>query len=176
MYWDINIKTGTDMKTHVYNRQDAVNYAHKWAFGRNPTYFDFSKLGGDCTNFVSQCLYAGCRVMNNKPVYGWYYYNSYNRTASWTGVQYLYEFLTRNDGAGPFAKEVPISETEPGDIIQLSFDGNIFRHSLLVVETGKMPGLNNIKIATHTYDRDYYPLSNYVFNKYRCLHIEGYRK
>ena len=42
-----------------YNRQAAVAYAHKWAFGRNPAFFDFSELGGDCTNFASQCLYAG---------------------------------------------------------------------------------------------------------------------
>ena len=26
---------------------------------RNPAYLDFHGLGGDCTNFVSQCLYAG---------------------------------------------------------------------------------------------------------------------
>jgi len=164
------------VKVYQYNRQNAIEYAHKWAFGRNPAYYDFSRLGGDCTNFVSQCIYAGCRVMNTKPVYGWYYFNSYNRSASWTGVQYLYEFLTRNDGSGPFAREVPLTAAEPGDIIQLSFDGTTFRHSLFVVETGKTPDLSNIKIATHTIDRDYYPLSNYVFKKYRCLHIEGYRK
>ena len=164
------------MKVYQYNRQNAIEYAHKWAFGRNPAYYDFSQLGGDCTNFVSQRIYAGCRVMNTKPVYGWYYFNSYNRTASWTGVQYLYEFLVKNDGAGPFAVEVPIYEAEPGDIVQLSFDGTTYRHSLFVVETGKKPDLNNIKIATHTIDRDYYPLSNYVYEKLRCLHIEGYRK
>jgi len=33
-----------------YNRVKAVEYAHKWAFGRNPKYFNFDKLGGDCTN------------------------------------------------------------------------------------------------------------------------------
>jgi hypothetical protein len=163
------------MKTLGYNRKDALEYAHKWAFGRNPKYLDFSKLGGDCTNFISQCIYAGCKTMNHKPIYGWYYYNSYNRTASWTGVQYLYDFLIKNKAAGPFATEVPISQIQAGDIIQLSFDGTIFRHSLFVVETGKTPNTQNIKISTHTYDRDNYPISNYIYKKYRCLHIEGYR-
>ena len=42
-----------------YDRRAAVEYAHKWAFGRNPEFYDFSEIGGDCTNFASQCLYAG---------------------------------------------------------------------------------------------------------------------
>lgn len=164
------------MNTQTYNREKALEYAHRWAFGRNPAYLDFSRYGGDCTNFISQCIYAGCGTMNPKPIYGWYYYNSYNRTASWTGVQYLYNFLTGNEGAGPFAIEVPLSELLPGDIIQLSFDGSVFRHSLLVVEKEKSISLDSIKIATHTFDRDHYPLSNYTFRKYRCLHIQGYRR
>lgn len=164
------------MKTQTYNREKALEYAHRWAFGRNPAYLDFSRYGGDCTNFISQCIYAGCGTMNPKPIYGWYYYNSYNRTASWTGVQYLYNFLTGNEGVGPYAKETDLSELLPGDIIQLSFDGSVFRHSLLVVDMGKSVSPDNIKIATHTYDRDHYPLSNYTFQKYRCLHIQGYRK
>lgn len=164
------------MKTCVYDREKALAYAHRWAFGRNPAYYDFSRLGGDCTNFISQCIYAGCGTMNPKPVTGWYYYNSYNRTASWTGVQFLYNFLISNDGPGPFAEEVSLSEIVPGDIIQLSFDGNVFRHSLFVVDREKAATPENIQIATHTFDRDHYPLSNYAFMKYRCLHIVGYRR
>lgn len=164
------------MKIYQYNRESAVAYAHEWAYKRNPSYLDFSNMGGDCTNFISQCLFNGCKTMNGKKITGWYYFNSYNRTASWTGVMYLYNFLTENKGIGPFAKEVPVSEIQFGDIIQLSFDGVAFRHSLLVVEKGKVPSLNNIKIATHTFDRDYYPVQNYLSKKYRCLHIEGYRK
>ena len=43
------------MKEYVhrpYNRELAVQYAHKWAFGRNPAFTDFEELGGDCTNFA----------------------------------------------------------------------------------------------------------------------------
>ena len=39
-----------------YDRQAAVRYASRWAYGRNPAYADFDALGGDCTNFASQCL------------------------------------------------------------------------------------------------------------------------
>lgn len=36
-----------------YDREQAVQYARMWAYDRNPAYYDFSNLGGDCTNFVS---------------------------------------------------------------------------------------------------------------------------
>lgn len=42
-----------------YNRGKAVAYALEWAMSRNPAYLDFEELGGDCTNFASQCLLAG---------------------------------------------------------------------------------------------------------------------
>ena len=42
-----------------YDRRAAVAYAHQWAYGRNPDFYDYEEIGGDCTNFASQCLYAG---------------------------------------------------------------------------------------------------------------------
>ena len=42
-----------------YNGQAAYNYAERWAHDRNPKYHDYSNEGGDCANFVSQCLLAG---------------------------------------------------------------------------------------------------------------------
>ena len=47
------------MTLRPYDRQAAVAYAHRWAYLRNPAFYNFDKLGGDCTNFASQCLYAG---------------------------------------------------------------------------------------------------------------------
>lgn len=42
-----------------YNVQTAVDYANYWCNKRNPAYPDYSNSGGDCANFVSQCLIAG---------------------------------------------------------------------------------------------------------------------
>ena len=67
------------MKNGIYDRGKAVAYAHKWAFGRNPAYYDFEEIGGDCTNFASQCLRAGGGVMNFTPTFGWYYVNAARR-------------------------------------------------------------------------------------------------
>ena len=82
------------MRELVYDRAAAVAYARKWAMTRNSAYYDFENIGGDCTNFASQCIYAGAKVMNFTPVMGWYYRSAADRTASWSGVEYLYEFLS----------------------------------------------------------------------------------
>ena len=155
-----------------YNREAAVAYAHTWAYRRNPAYFDFSGIGGDCTNFASQCIYAGAGVMNFTPLYGWFYRTANDRTPSWTGVQYLYDFLTRNLGAGPFATEVSLSQLEPGDVVQLAIDReDRYQHTPVVVRIDGEPSLTNVLVAAHSNDVDYRPLSTYNIRKLRCLHI-----
>ncbi len=159
------------MRTIPYNRPAAVAYAERWALSRNPAFYDFEEIGGDCTNFASQCVYAGCGVMNFTPVTGWYYISASNRTASWTGVEYLFRFLTANRGAGPFASVVSRNEAEPGDIIQLGRADGSFYHSPVVL--GVIGG--EIYVAAHTYDALWRPLSSYSFARMRCIHIEGAR-
>lgn len=157
----------------VYNREKAVAYAHKWAYSRNPAYLDFEGIGGDCTNFTSQCLYAGGCPMNFTPTFGWYYISSYDRAAAWTGVQYFYNFAISNDSRGPYAQEVGIEDILPGDIIQLSFNPGIFSHSLLVVEVGKPRSPSNVLLSTHSFDSDNRPLSSYSFMDIRYLKINA---
>ena len=154
-----------------YDRNRAVEYAKEWAFGRNPRYLDFENLGGDCTNFASQCIYAGCGVMNYKPLLGWYYNSSSDRTPSWTGVEYLYQFLTGNDGAGPYGIKKEEKSAVPGDIVQLG-DGTHFYHSpiIVAVDNGK------IFVAAHSFDAYMRPLDSYMFVESRFIHIQGCRK
>ncbi|MDR1663574.1 MAG: amidase domain-containing protein [Clostridiales bacterium] len=154
----------------AYDRNKATAYAHKWAMSRNENYYDFSRIGGDCTNFISQCLYAGCGVMNYTRDTGWYYNAVNSRSPSWAGVEFLYNFLTENKGGGPYGSEQPLRKAELGDIIQLSFDGKVFRHSLLVVETTPQ-----ILISTHSYDNDNRALKTYIYQKARLIHIDGSR-
>ena len=158
------------MREIPYNRDAAVNYARKWALGRNPAYYDFENLGGDCTNFASQCIYAGAQAMNFTPVYGWYYRSSYDRTASWTGVEYLYDFLVNNRGIGPYARVVLRGEAEPGDLVQLGTASGHFYHSPVI--TAITP---EILVAAHTYDSLDRPLSSYDYEAARFIHIEGVR-
>lgn len=153
-----------------YDRQAAIDYAREWAFDRNPRFLDFSEIGGDCTNFVSQCLYAGSGVMNFTPVYGWYYLSSSNRTASWTGVEYLYNFLVTNEGVGPFGREVGGYEAEIGDVIQLGDADGDFYHTIII--TSLYP---EILVASHSNDALDRPLSSYDYYTARFIHIDGVR-
>src|SRR5574344_891312 len=115
-------------KEFEYRREAAVAYAKEWAKKRNPRYLDFERMGGDCTNFASQCVYAGSGVMNYTPTMGWYYSSGTYRSPSWTGVQFFYNFITTNKSVGPYGEETDVNDMEPGDIVQLG-DGTKFYHS-----------------------------------------------
>ncbi len=160
------------MKEKQYNREKAIDYAKKWAYLRNPQYYNFDLIGGDCTNFVSQCIYAGTGIMNyNK--YGWYYNNGNDKSPSWSGVEFLYKFLTSNKGVGPYAEETDLSNLQVGDIVQLSFDGVKFGHTLILVNKQKPDNLSNTFVATHTFDSYGRSIVSYNFKKIRYIHIVG---
>lgn len=159
-----------------YDRSSAVRYAHTWAHSRNPAYYNYDKLGGDCTNFVSQCLVQGAGVMNHRKIFGWYYNNANDKSPSWTGVEYLYDFLVSNDGGpGPYGEIVGLESARPGDIVQLCFDGLRFQHTPVIVAVGEKPVADNILVAAHTYDCDNKRLSAYTYKKIRIIHILGVR-
>lgn len=155
------------MKEIIYNRKAVTDYAKEWAFLRNPNYFNFDNYGGDCTNFVSQCIFAGCNTMNYTPIFGWYYNSSYDRTASWTGVEYLYNFLINNTSVGPRGITTTRENIQPGDIVQFGDINNHFYHSPIVVATNQA----EIYVAAHTYDVYMKPLSSYNYSTIRYIHI-----
>lgn len=159
----------------AYHREKAVAYAHKWALTRNPAYFNFDGMGGDCTNFVSQCLYAGCGVMNYTPDVGWYYNTPDDRAAGWSGVEFLHRFLVNNKGAGPYGTEWPLESLGavlPADIIQLSYNGRVFGHSLFIVNTQP-----EILVAQHSGGQNFdnRPFDSYFYQRARIIRIDGVR-
>lgn len=162
------------MKEREYDRKNAIKYAKKWAFDRNPKYYNFDNVGGDCTSFVSQCIYQGCNIMNYNQN-GWFYKNGNNKSPSWSGVEFLYDFLLNNKGVGPYGIETRMNEIKLGDLIQLNFDGEKFGHSLIAVKIKSPVKLDNIFIAAHTYDSYNKPISEYNFQKVRFIHIEKVR-
>ncbi len=158
------------MKIKPYNRSVAVAYARRWALSRNPAYYDFQNIGGDCTNFASQCIFAGSGVMNYTPTMGWYYRSINDRAPAWSGVEYLHNFLVSNRTAGPYASAVPRSKAQAGDIVQLGTKEGRFYHCPVI--TAVTP---EILVAAHTYDALDRPLSSYRYDTARFLHIEGVR-
>ena len=133
-----------------YDRRAVVMYAHQWAYGRNPAFYDYENLGGD------------------------YYIDSDQKAPAWTGVPYLYNFLTRNGpSVGPVGEPCDLEQLRQGDLIQLSFKGTEFQHSPIVVSVGNPVTPENVLIAAHSYDADNRPLSTYEYRDIRFVHILG---
>ena len=157
--------------TKPYLRERAVAYARKYAFSQNPIFGNFRGIGGNCTNFVSQSIYAATCVMNYTPTFGWYYISLEDRSPSWTGVDYFYNFMTTNADVGPFGREIPPEESEIGDVIQLGRNADGYYHTLLIVGYDGDDPL----VAAQTDDAFERPLSTYTYDFSRFIKIEGAR-
>ena len=164
--------------TKPYQNARAVEYARTWALSRNPLFTDFTGRGGNCTNFVSQCVLAGSCVMNRTPDFGWYYISEADRAPAWSSVEYFYDFMTgvpafadQNGGIGPFAIEVPRRNAVPGDVIQYADEEGDWYHTVIIsaIENGE------IYVCAQSNDALDRPLSSYNFASARFLHIVGVR-
>lgn len=156
----------------------AIAYAERWAFDRNPLFSNYTGVGGDCTNFVSQCILAGCCIMNFTPDFGWYYISDNDRAPAWTGVEYFYDFMTGasdftavNGGIGPYGRTVPRASVRAGDVVQLSNELGDFYHTLFVYRTDG----DEIFVAAHSDDALDRPLSTYNYVSDRFIRILGSR-
>ena len=121
-----------------YLRENALMYANRFALSQNPIFGNFAGIGGNCTNFVSQCIYAGSCRMNYKPTFGWYYISMNERSPSWTGVEYFYNFITTNADVGPFGRDAMPDELEVGDV---ALADKVVQHDMNTTALGDAPGL-----------------------------------
>jgi hypothetical protein len=130
----------------VYRRHDAMQYAIKWAHGRNPDYRDYSGQGGggDCANYVSQVLHAGGWPLDNRR--GWWSYKHHS-TPGWTVANELRLFLKNNHRAW----ECERTELTLGDVVFQDLEG---RAVLTMVVTGVNREKDaDIFVCGHTNDR-----------------------
>lgn len=114
--------------------------------------------------------------MNYDTEQGWYYLTPNQKSPSWTGVNFLYQFLTGHSGPGPVAVECDPEKLEIADLIQLSFTGDgVFHHTLVIVDLIKPPfSPKQIRIATHSPNLLNAELSKaYSWAAIRYLHILG---
>ena len=163
------------MRETRYNNSAAVRYALRWATSRNPQFYDYSAIGGDCTSFASQCVYAGSGGMNYTPTFGWYYISANDKSPSWSGVEYFYNFMTSNSGTGPFAEEVPLETLRPGDIIQLARNERFYHTLVLTMDKSDMFG-REYYVSAHDTDAYMRNLNTYDFEPLRGIHILGVRR
>ncbi|MCU5584444.1 amidase domain-containing protein [Bacillus toyonensis] len=156
--------------SYYYNPSAAVNYALTWALSRNSAYGDWSGNGGDCTNFVSQALYAGGmrpiikdNLTIDSPIItdGNYWFSKkvemslrYRVSASWVNVEKFYDFWAprANMVTKTWSPMQVYYGSSPGDVIQYQYAGGGTKwHSLMV--TGKDTSKRTIYISQHSGNR-----------------------
>ncbi len=96
----VNCLTGqgkTSNTNTAYNRSKAASYARTYAMSYNPNYpnYGYPNGNGDCTNFVSQCVYDGGMPMRIGSTDAYWYYNSSGRSPSWAGADYFMRHWTK---------------------------------------------------------------------------------
>ena len=156
-----------------YNRQKAVDYAREWYDDRNNEFYSYSDLSGDCTNFTSQCLYAGGIPMDSdwhsirteknifkrifqKP-WNWFKNNGYYEwdiSRAWQTVSAQYEYIKENYCGGkeiiitsPDEIEAAIANNliQAGDLLYFKA-GTALHHSVIITQVTN----NMIYYAGHT--------------------------
>ena len=114
----------------------------------NPNFYNFHNLGGNCTNYVSQVLYAGGATQNTRASSGiagtnyWFYRTSNDRSSSWTGVDEFRTFVLNNNTKGPMGYLVNrFSDLRTGSVIQFKTSNSrgIYGHSVIVYNQGGDP-------------------------------------
>ena len=160
----------------TYDGGQASSYALNHALNYNPNYADFSGNGGDCTNFISQCLYAGGISQHVGTAYStnsWFYKTSTNRSATWTSANIFKNYVTGSSSKINMPSSSWGSVTY-GDIIQLLSGSNAY-HSMIVsgIVYGTS-GRSDLLICCHSADRRHVSLSEYFGSSTKkYYHVKG---
>lgn len=169
-------------RQNKYLRDSAVKYAETYALNPNPNYRYFplyKDTGGDCTNFVSQCLLAGGATMEYNSNNPWWYNNkntSNTKDDTWslsfTVAHSLYYYLKNNANSNsPYLKGLEIpkdSQLELGDLIFFEDSKAKIIHSTIVtsLKTGK------VFVSQHSFNAlNIYYKSSWAAYKYHFIKI-----
>jgi hypothetical protein len=114
-----------------YDRLLAVQYAAFWWNGFNPA---FRRFFDDCTNFISQSLYAGGMPMEaagRRDAGWWYLHADEGWSFSWTVAHSLRWYL-ETSGRGRRVEQA--SALQLGDVITYDWNGDgVWQHNTIVV-------------------------------------------
>lgn len=165
---------------NIYNRLAAVDYAMKYAIDPNKKYKYFQSIdenGGDCTNFVSQCLNAGGASMDYNIIRPWWYDIKHGKASiCWATAHSLYWYLkvnqriNRNVIKGLEVED--ITKLEIGDLIFYENLNNTIFHAAIITSFAVSSGNREPRISQHTFNQlnETYK-KNYDFKKMHFLKI-----
>ncbi|MGG1614855.1 amidase domain-containing protein [Paenibacillus sp. FSL K6-2441] len=132
----------------AYRREEAVIYADRWWDSFNP---EFAAFEVDCTNYISQCLFAGGAPINytGKRESGWWYKGYVGGRELWSYSWSVANALARYLGQSRTGLRAELLERpeqlQLGDVIAYDWDGNgTFQHNTIVTafDAGGMPLVN----------------------------------
>jgi cell wall-associated NlpC family hydrolase len=176
-YLHSSLRPAQEKRKIRYNREAVRRYADTWWDYPNPDYIHFQV---DCTNFVSQCLYAGGVPMDytGKRDRGWWYRKQNGKEAwsfSWSVAHSLYWYLS-NPRSVFRARQVESPQLlDIGDVIFYDWEGNgRFGHSTIVTghDADGMPLVNAHTSNSKRRYWDYRDSTAWTENtRYRFFHI-----
>jgi len=162
-----------------YSREEAVKYAQRYALVPNKQYKYFGvnqNMGGDCTNFVSQCLYAGGIPFSyNKRNPWWYNFNMNKKevcSLSWSVANSLYWHLIKNAEnrtAGAKGMETNnVLDLELGDLIFYENKKGIIFHSTIITAFREVPlvSQHSVEALNVSYIKPYYVAKTHLVKVY----------
>lgn len=153
---------GNKYRNNSYDARSAVRYALTYALNPNGNYRFFPSIGdggGNCTNFISQCLKAGGAPFAYD-AYSWWYRGrggaSDKWTLSWSVAHSLYWTLKKREKSnvrGLKPVEVPsIGMLSLGDLIQYENSNGVIYHSAIITAMTVEGGQRMPLISQNTYN------------------------
>jgi hypothetical protein len=140
-----------------YNRTAAIRYATTWALNYNPFWVSDASInggGGDCTNFISQSLFAGGWSMIDGPkrdYRAWYGQmldaDRDDRSWTWAGADPFSKFLNSSGRA----RRCTFNELTLGDLIQEKVAGrDHVSHTMLVTKVTGQGARRTVFLTYHS--------------------------
>ncbi len=165
---------GVRTRASSYSTTDAVAYAEQHYNTYNSAYPDWTSYGGDCANFISQCLYAGGKDMKGTPgtseaAQNWANWfstgsscNTKNVSSTWRGANAFKSYWQSNaSGYSTFTTVGSESYNYgfKGDAISLLSSNGSAYHTLMIV--GYDSANKDFIVAAHTSNTKTAHLSDY---------------
>lgn len=167
-----------------YNRKAAVAYAREYLDERNPDWHDYSGQGGNCQNYVSQCLLAGGIPMDLEGDARWKWFGEELNdsaaetgcTLSWINVDAFYEYARSNTGAGLKAEtDADFDSGQVGDLVMMGTPDD-WNHIVIITEVVKNENgeVVDYLVCSNTTDVRDFPASAYPSPRRALIRILGW--
>lgn len=177
-------ETSLPAAAHPYDRQAALAYARSYVAARSPDWADYEGLGGNCQNYVSQCLHAGGIPMDTVGAAVWKWYGGTvandntvgGCSSSWSGVDEFLAYAAANTGYGLAAQTgAPYLTGQPGDLIQMG-EGGSWRHVVIISRAVANDAGETADYLVHsnTSDLENWPASLYGYPELALTRIAGW--